>query len=73
MVFYFKSYLAVPIIRGLYWPYFKMETEADIKGKELMLDAKINPQGMLSIYNKLLKEELNLDENKKNNSSSRGM
>ena len=50
-----------------------METEADIKGKELMLDVKINPQGMLSIYNKLLKEELNLDENKKNNSSSRGM
>ena len=50
-----------------------METEDDIKGKELMLDAKINPQGMLIIYNKLLKEELNLDENKKNNSSSKGM
>lgn len=51
----------------------KMETEADIKGVELMLDAKINPQGMLSIYNKLLKEELKLEENKKNNSSSKGM
>ena len=50
-----------------------MDTEADMKGKELMLDAKINPQGMLSIYNKLMKEELSLDENKKNNSSSRGM
>ncbi len=51
----------------------KMETEADIKGVELMLDAKINPQGMLSIFKKLLKEELKLEENKKNSSSSKGM
>jgi len=51
----------------------KMETEADIKGVELMLDAKINPQGMLSIFKKLLKEELKSEENKKNNSSSKGM
>jgi len=40
----------------------KMEAEADIKGVELMLDAKINPQGMLSIFKKLLKEELKLEE-----------
>jgi beta-barrel assembly-enhancing protease len=46
----------------------KMEVEADIKGVELMLDAKINPQGMLTIFKKLLKEELKLDENKKNSS-----
>jgi Zn-dependent protease with chaperone function len=51
----------------------KMETEADVKGVELMLDAKINPQGMLSIFKKLLKEELQITENKKNNSSSKGM
>jgi len=37
------------------------------------LDAKINPQGMLSIFKKLLKEELKSEENKKNNSSSKGM
>ena len=43
----------------------KMETEADIKGIELMLDAKINPKGMLSIFKKLLKEELKLEKNKK--------
>ena len=43
-----------------------METEADIKGIELMLEAKINPKGMLSIFKKLLKEELKLEENKKN-------
>ncbi len=49
----------------------KMETEADIKGMELMLDAKINPQGMLSIFKKLLKEELKLEENKKNSSTSK--
>jgi beta-barrel assembly-enhancing protease len=49
----------------------KMETEADIKGVELMLGAKINPQGMLSIFKKLLKEELKLEENKKNLSSSK--
>jgi beta-barrel assembly-enhancing protease len=46
----------------------KMETEADIKGLEMMLDAKINPQGMLSIFKKLMKEELNLEENQKNTS-----
>ncbi len=51
----------------------KMETEADIKGIELMLNAKINPQGMLSIFEKLLKEELKLEENKKNSSSSKGV
>jgi beta-barrel assembly-enhancing protease len=49
----------------------KMEIEADIKGVDLMLDAKINPQGMLSIFKKLLKEELKLEENKRN--SSKGM
>jgi beta-barrel assembly-enhancing protease len=48
----------------------KMEREADIKGVELMLDAKINPQGMLSIFKKLLKEELKLEENKNNSSKS---
>jgi len=47
----------------------KMETEADIKGVELMLDAKINPQGMLSIFKKLLKEELKLEES--NSSASK--
>jgi len=46
----------------------KMETEADIKGLEMMLDAKINPQGMLSIFKKLMKEELKLVKNKKNTS-----
>ena len=51
----------------------EMETEADIKGVDLMLDAKINPQGMLSIFKKLLKEELKLEENKKNNPSSKDM
>ena len=51
----------------------KMETEADMKGVELMLGAKINPQGMLSIYNKLLKEELKLEENKKNVSTSKNV
>lgn len=50
-----------------------METEADIKGIKLMLDAKINPQGMLSIFEKLLKEELKLEEINKKNSSSKGM
>ena len=49
----------------------KMETEADIKGIELMLEAKINPKGMLSIFKKLLKEELKLEENKKNSSISK--
>jgi beta-barrel assembly-enhancing protease len=49
----------------------KMETEADIKGVELMLDAKINPQGMLSIFKKLLKEELELEESKKSSSVSK--
>ena len=49
----------------------KMETEADIKGMELMLDAKINPQGMLSIFKKLLIEELKLEGNKKNSSTSK--
>ena len=49
----------------------KMETEADIKGIELMLEAKINPKGMLSIFKKLLKEELKLEENKKNTSISK--
>ena len=37
-----------------------MEFEADAKGIELMLNAKINPQGMLTIFENLLKE------NKKN-------
>jgi beta-barrel assembly-enhancing protease len=49
----------------------KMETEADIKGVEMMLDAKINPQGMLSIFKKLMKEELKLEGNKKNTSTSK--
>jgi beta-barrel assembly-enhancing protease len=49
----------------------KMETEADIKGVEMMLDAKINPQGMFSIFEKLMKEELKLEENKKNISTSK--
>ena len=49
----------------------KMETEADIRGVELMLAAKINPQGMLSIFKKLLKEELKLEENNKNSSASK--
>jgi beta-barrel assembly-enhancing protease len=49
----------------------KMETEADIKGIELMLEAKINPKGMLSIFKKLLKDELKLEENKKNSSISK--
>jgi hypothetical protein len=35
-----------------------------------MLDAKINPKGMLSIFKKLLKEELKLEENKNNSSIS---
>jgi predicted Zn-dependent protease len=48
-----------------------METEADIKGIELMLEAKINSKGMLSIFKKLLKEELKLEENKKNSSISK--
>jgi beta-barrel assembly-enhancing protease len=48
----------------------KMETEADMKGLKLMLDAKINPQGMLSIFKKLLKEELKIEKNKKNSSAS---
>ena len=49
----------------------KMETEADIKGIELMLETKINPKGMLSIFKKLFKEELKLEENKKNSSISK--
>jgi beta-barrel assembly-enhancing protease len=49
----------------------KMETEADIKGVEMMLDAKINPQGMFSIFKKLMKEELKLEGNKKNTSTSK--
>jgi predicted Zn-dependent protease len=48
----------------------KMETEADIKDIELMLEAKINHRGMLSIFKKLLKEELKLEE-KKNSSISK--
>jgi uncharacterized membrane protein YjgN (DUF898 family) len=27
LTFYFKGYLVVPLTLGLYWPYFKMETE----------------------------------------------
>jgi hypothetical protein len=27
LIVYFKGYLAVPLTFGLYWPYFKMETE----------------------------------------------
>jgi len=50
----------------------EMETQADIKGVELMLDAKINPQGMLSIFEKLLKKELQLTEDTKNDSSYKG-
>jgi beta-barrel assembly-enhancing protease len=49
----------------------KMETEADIKGVEMMLDAKINPQGMFSIFQKIMKEELKLERNKKNTSTSK--
>jgi beta-barrel assembly-enhancing protease len=49
----------------------EMETEADIKGLEMMLDAKINPQGMFSIVKKLMKEELKLEGNKKNTSTSK--
>jgi beta-barrel assembly-enhancing protease len=49
----------------------KMETEADIKGVEMMLDAKINPKGMFSILKKLMKEELKLEGNKKNTSTSK--
>lgn len=36
----------------------KMELEADEKGMELMLNAKINPKGMVTIFEKLLKEEV---------------
>ena len=35
-----------------------------------MLEAKINYKEMLSIFKKLLKEELKLEENKKNSSIS---
>jgi beta-barrel assembly-enhancing protease len=49
----------------------KMETEADIKGVKMMLDAKINPQGMLNIFKKIMKEELKLEGNKKNTSTSK--
>mgnify|MGYP006426569909 CR=1 FL=1 len=49
----------------------KMETEADIKGVEMMLDAKINPQGIFSIFKKIMKEELKLEENNKNTSTSK--
>ena len=48
----------------------KMEFEADAKGMDLMLDAKINPQGMLTIFKKLLKEELKEQKIKTGNSSS---
>lgn len=47
-----------------------METEADRKGMELMLAAKINPQGMLSIFKKILEEELRLTEKRRENSPS---
>ena len=36
-----------------------------------MLEAKINYKEMLSIFKKLLKEELKLEENKKNSSISK--
>jgi beta-barrel assembly-enhancing protease len=49
----------------------KMETEADIKGVEMMLDAKINPQGIFSIFKKIMKEELKLEGNNKNTSTSK--
>ena len=49
----------------------EMETEADIKGVEMMVDAKINPQGMFSIVKKLMKKELKLEGNKKNTSTSK--
>ncbi len=49
----------------------KMEIEADSKGMQLMLQAKINPQGMLTIFEKLLKEELKLKENKEDSSTSK--
>ena len=48
----------------------KMEFEADAKGMELMLNAKINPQGMLTIFEKLLKKELKQQKGKEDNSSS---
>ena len=40
----------------------KMEFEADAKGMELMFNAKINPSGMLTIFGKLLKEELKVQK-----------
>ncbi len=49
----------------------KMELEADRKGMELMLHAKINPRGMLSIFEKLMKEELRLENSKRSNSSKK--
>jgi beta-barrel assembly-enhancing protease len=38
----------------------KMETEADIKGIELMLEAKINPKGMLSILKKVAERRVEI-------------
>ena len=49
----------------------KMELEADRKGMELMLHAKINPQGMLSIFEKLMKEELRLEVSKNSSSTKK--
>jgi len=40
----------------------KMELEADARGMELMLNAKINPHGMVTIFEKLLEEELKENE-----------
>ena len=48
----------------------KMEFEADVRGMELMLNAKINPQGMLTIFKKILKKELKQQKNKADNFSS---
>ena len=48
----------------------KMEFEADARGMELMASAKINPQGMLTIFEKLLKKELKKQRSKERNSLS---
>ncbi|MEK9627963.1 MAG: M48 family metallopeptidase [Nitrospinota bacterium] len=40
----------------------KMELEADSRGVELMLQAKINPEGMITIFEKLLEKELEIEK-----------
>ena len=49
----------------------KMETEADIKGIELMLEAKSTLRECWVFLKKLLKEELKLEENKRSSSISK--